>query len=110
MSGWGVVLFFPLFILLMILVFTYLFVTYRIERVLERDHQAVWHEIGRPHLLWNNSISTNSRFIQFMKHANGVYAEDERFRTLARSWKYLRRLAATVFLLMAFFLLADVVF
>jgi len=110
MNGWGTALFFPSFILAIVLIAVYLFVTYRIERLLERSHPAVWHELGRPHLLSNNSISTNRRFIRFMKGGDCVCAGDEKFRALARSWQYLRRLVVIVFLLMAFFVLVDVIF
>ena|SRR5438034_9197481 len=55
----------PLFVAMLILVTSYLWMTFNLFVYLKKRHEALWEELGRPSF-FNNSISNNWKFLSFL--------------------------------------------
>jgi|APSaa5957512535_1039671.scaffolds.fasta_scaffold43049_2 hypothetical protein len=95
-AGVAATIFFITFIILFILVCIYLWMVWKIERMLEKQYQNVWLELGSPHLITNNSLRNNLKLIRFLRNKEYKKLED---RELTKKASFCYRLY--VFLLIA---------
>ena len=107
MPGIGYALFFPLFLVTATAISIYLYLTWRIERHLEKDHHEIWMSLGRPHLVLNNSIYTSKNLHRFLRSTDAMNLDDPALCIHVRHWRRLRIIVAVAFLLMMCALLTD---
>lgn len=107
MQGLGYVLFFPLFVVGIIAIVIYLYLSWGIERHLEKRHHATWVSLGCPHLIRNNSLLTSKNLHRFLRSLKPANCDDPELLARVKHWKRVRVGVAAIFLSMAAALAID---
>jgi hypothetical protein len=108
MQGLGYVLFFPLFVIGMFAIGAYLYLSWSIERHLEKWHHATWVSLGCPNLIRNNSLLTSKNLHRFLRALNPADCDDPELFARVKQWRRSRVGVAAIFLSMAAALVLDV--
>lgn len=88
----------------------YLWMVRRVERRLESTHPKIFRNLGEPHLLWNNSVRNNFRFLSFLRGKAYLRVEDPQLHDFCRSCSRAFVLSGAVFLVMLITLTIAVTF
>jgi hypothetical protein len=59
-----------------ILIVTYLFSVRSFERYLQQNYPETWRELGEPHLIYNNSLRNNGRFLAYLRNGDYLAPDD----------------------------------
>lgn len=59
-----------------ILIVTYLFSVRSFERYLQQNYPETWRELGEPHIIFNNSLRNNARFLAYMRRGEYLAPDD----------------------------------
>ena len=99
-----------LFPVLAALIIWYLVQVRRVEKRLKISHPEKYSELGEPHLIWNNSIRNNFRFLGFLRDKDYLRLNDPDLENLCHSCGIAFVLSSAALVLMVVLLVGAVVF
>ena len=77
------VIFFVFFVAMFFLVLTWLFLTKKLFKLIEKNHPDKYRDMGEPNLVTNNSLSTNIAFMRYLYNKEWKQLDDLELSSLS---------------------------